>query len=214
VGRLDSNGSSDFNVWETGDTTDTSGVCPSVPAVCVDGNDSAERMEMVVGDHTPDVCLGSGTANELLSIPIDTVIWLAAGGVCPDPDGKVDPSDTLVVRLSQVLDLTTDQSFSEWRDFDKDGCCINGIGPNTTANPCTAFTSGPLGSQGKCLDTTGGTVTLAGTGTTASATGPLFDVTFSFMQPYLVTGPTPGGGSTCTTAPVMTFGGNATRCVP
>ncbi len=216
AGYLDSNGGSDFNVAETGDSTDSSGTCPSVPSVCTQGADSAQRVEVIVGDDAPDVCTGSGTANELLSIPIQTVIWLhTPASPCPDPDGMPGGSgDAVIAQLSQTLDLTTDQSFSEWRDFDKDGCCLNGAGPSATFNPCTTLTGAPVGSKGSCLDPSSGSVTLAATGTAASALPPFFDLTYSLSLPYVVSGPTSGGIATCPAAPAINFAAPATRCIP
>ena len=112
-------------------------------------------------------------------------------------------SDTLVLRINQILDFTTDVSTASWADIDGDGCTIAGAGP-----------ASGLTRTGTCIDTSAMTVTTAATGTIGSDGSPLFDLTFATLLPNAVTGPEAPLGATCTTPPVINFTGLATRCIP
>ena len=212
VGRIDSNGGSDFTIAEVGDTSDNSATC-NLPAVgCPPGppsnmqadRDSSVRVDITVGDGSADTCAGGASiANSVVVIPVITTTWLADDLTCPDVDGVFDGSDTLVLVINQNLDFTTDVSTSSWADIDGDGCSIAGAGP-----------AAGLTRTGACLDVITGAVTLVGSGTIGSDGAPLFDLTFAARLPNTLVGPAPFTGETCGSPPGVDFDGTATRCIP
>jgi hypothetical protein len=216
IGRIDSNGGSDFTISEIGDTSAPNPPC-SLPASCSNGGNSNVRVDVTVGNGAADVC-GSGTANATVSVPVFTTTWLTFAG-CPDPDGMYNPGpDTLIVSFPQTLDFTTDSTLGDWADLDPDGCCIAGAGPASFTNPCNPGGPGGLSSTGTCIDLTGldvagADVTTVAAGAVGSSGSPLYDLTFVTTLPNELT--TAGGGAaTCATPPTITYGGTATRCIP
>ena len=202
VGKIDSNGGSDFTVIEHGDTSDASATCslPNVP--CSPGVDASIRVDVTVGDSVTDVCTGSGTANAIVSVPVFTTTWLAADSSCPDTDGTYNAgTDTLITGFPQILDFTTDTNTATFVDIDGDGCSRAGSGPNT------------LSATGACMDIAGATVKTGAAGTIGSSALP-YDITFSSVLPNAITGPAAPLGATCASPPIINFTGSATRCIP
>ena len=202
VGRIDSNGGSDFTMTEVGDSSDASTTCnlPNV-SFCSPGLDSSLRNDVTVGDGTPDTCPGGGSANAVVAIPVFTTTW-ADAVACPAPDGEYNPGmDTLIVQFPQILDFTTDASTARWEDIDGDGCAVAGTPLMSTST------------SGVCLDTAASTVTIAAAGPIGSAGAPLFDILFRTQLPSTLSGPEEPMGATCEPAPVIDFGGTATRCI-
>ena len=201
VGLIDSDGGSDFTITEVADTSDSSATCSLPNAACTVGHDSSARIDVTVGDGTADNCNG-GAANAVVSIPVDATVWLSADATCPDSDATYDPgTDTLITELATTLDATTDTATAGWADLDGDGCSLAGSGPT------------PLSGTGECLDVDGETVTIAAAAPIPSNALP-FDITLSATIPAVVTGPGAPLGATCTTPPLVTLGGTATRCFP
>jgi len=200
VGRIDSNGGSDFTVTEVGDSSDTTD-CNIPQDGCIPGLDSSVRNDITVGDGTPDECTGGGTGNAIVAIPVFTTTWSDAGG-CPAPDGEYNPgTDALIVEFPQILDFTTSSNTARWEDIDGDFCSVAGTPlPNTMAS-------------GACLDVSAGTVTTAAAGPIGSSGAPLFDILFRTTLPNMITGPDEPLGATCDPAPVIDFAGTATRCI-
>ena len=213
VGRLDSDGGSDYTLTEIGDTSDTSAICLLPHRNCEDGADSAVRIDVTVGDGAPDTC-ARGTANVVAAVPVHTTTWIehSSGNLCglqPGADGTYDPGtgdpvldDFLVVEFPQILDFTTDRSTTMWSDLDGDGCTLAGRGP------ARGFTR-----EGVCLDLTRRTLSTAASGPIGSSGRPLFDLTFATFLPNTFTGPEPLMGATCETPPVINFAGLAHRCI-
>jgi hypothetical protein len=163
--------------------------------------DSAQRVDITVGDGSTDVC-ETGTANAIVTVPVLMTVWSAMA--CPDPDLTFDPEDvgSLVLQLSQILDFTTDSATSKSEDIDGDGCIIAPVGP-----------PGGLSLEGTCLDLASSTVTVAAAGTVASGSSPLFDLTFSSMLPGSLSGPGLSLGAAGDTPPDINFLGLTTRCI-
>jgi hypothetical protein len=217
IGRIDSNGGSDFTITETGDTSSPN-VC-GLPASCTAGANSNVQVDITVGNGAADTC-GSGTANAIVSIPVFTTTWLRIA-MCPDPDGMFQPGsgDILVVSFPQTLDFTTDSTVGDWADLDPDGCCIAGAGPASVVGPCAAGGGAGLGATGTCLDlsgvnTAGADVTTVAAGAIGSKGSPLYDLTFVTVLPNEVAGPAAPLGAACPEPPIVTYGGTATRCIP
>jgi hypothetical protein len=203
VGRVDSDGGSDFTLLEVGDTSDSLGVCDLAhPPGCEGGDDRSARVDVTVGDGSPDVCPAGG-ANLIVTVPIRAQVWTSSQG-CPDPDGNYDPgSDGLVIDFNLTLDLTTDRSRADWRDLDGDGCFLAGSGP-----------AGPgFDNEGVCVDVVDRSLVLTGSGV-GTADAPLFDLTFTTVLPGTMTGPNEPLNATCATPPEIDFDGALTRCVP
>jgi hypothetical protein len=209
VGRVDSNGGSDYTVSELGDTSDSSDACAVPHASCGDGGDGTLRVDVTVGDATPDVC-SAGMANAIVSVPIHTWMWIehSSGDSCPANDGTFDPGDDpvqddfLIGGFVQVLDLTTDTAAASWTDIDGDGCSVAGRGP------AVGFSR-----TGVCLDLAAGTVTSVAAGLVGSSGPPLFDITFSASFPSTFVGPNPPLEATCPAPPPIHFAGVTTRCL-
>jgi hypothetical protein len=205
VGRIDSNGGSDFTVTEVGDTSDASVTCslPHGPP-CTAGLDASVRVDITVGNAAADICGGGGTANAITVIPVQTHTWLDFDAGCPDIDGVFDPgTDTDILLVNQNLDFTTDVSTSSWVDIDADGCRLAGAGP-----------AAGYSRTGVCMDLVGMDVTTAATGTIGSDGSPLFDLAFATLLPNTITGPAAFGGAVCGSPPTVNFAGSATRCIP
>jgi hypothetical protein len=205
VGRIDSNGGSDFTVDEKGDTSEQT-VCNAKQATCPAAGpapDSSGRLDVTVGNNQPDTCASGGTANAIVTIPVNTLTWVAADASCPDMDGMFNPAtDTKLAEFPQTLDLTTDTNTAQFFDIDSDGCAKSGLGP-----------VGPFSSTGQCIDLTAKTVNIAGSGTVFSSGGPTYDLLFTTVQNNTISGPTASGGATCASPPLINFNGLQTRCL-
>jgi hypothetical protein len=217
IGRLDSNGGSDFTIEEIGDTSAPGPPC-NLPASCVSGNNSNVRVDITVGDGVADTC-SQGTANTTVSVPVFTTTWLRIA-MCPDPDGTFNPgADILVVSFPQTLDFTSDTTIGDWADLDPDGCCIAGAGPASVSNPCTPSGGTGLTSTGTCINlagigTPGSDVTTVAAGAIGSSGSPLYDLTFVTTLPNEMSGQQNPLGADCATPPIVNYGGTATRCIP
>ena len=219
IGRIDSNGGSDFSIAEVGDTSSAAACGLSQGPPCsVDTDDGALRLDVTVGDGAADVCASPGQANAAVVIPTDVVFWADKNFECPDSDGVYDPgTDTLIVSFPQTFDLTTDSTSGDFRDLDADGCCIAGAGPASHTNPCNATGAGPPTASGSCIDLAG--LDVAGTDVTVVAAGavgsrnPVHDITFDMSLPIEMTTSGAFSGAVCTTPPSIDFAGTATRCV-
>jgi len=209
VGKLDSNGGSDFDTNEVADTSDTNGPCNLPHPGCRFGADAALRAEVTVGNGTADTC-SSGTINLLITVPVHIKTWSdKSSGTfegCPG-DGVFNGDDTVVAEFDQILDFTTATGAGKWMDLDGDGCPLSGLGP-------------PEGyaATGTCIDrtkvnTTEVCGTIVATGEFAS-TGGTFDGSFSTTLPNTISAPAAPIGATCTTAPMINYSGTATRCIP
>jgi hypothetical protein len=135
IGKIDSNGGSDFTVTEVGDTSAPSPPCSLPSASCTNGSNSNIRVDVTVGNGVADTCGGGGTANAIVSVPVQTTTWQDVLFQCPDADGTFDPgTDALITSFPQFLDFTTDATSADFDDTDPDGCCIAGSGPSTHLN--------------------------------------------------------------------------------
>jgi len=245
IGKIDSNGGSDFDTIEVADTSDSSATCNLPNAGCPPGPptigaDASIRVDVTVGDGSPDVC-SFGTANSIVSIPVHTKSWLDQSGgtpVCaPCPgDCVFNGNDLAVADFNQILDFTTATASGHWADIDGDGCSIAGSGPpvgfavgkcpdNMTA--CTLATQATdcMGQKppvcrgvGTCIDLTAINTPAIAVTTVAQgqfgATGGLHDGSFTNTLPSMISGPAAPLGATCgTSAPVIDFSGTATRCI-
>jgi hypothetical protein len=227
IGIVDSNGGSDLTTTEKGDTSYSSGACTTTQS-CAAFSDSSGEIDITVGDGTPDTC-SSGTGNAMVSIPVNTVTWLADEG-CPDSDGMLDGMDTVITQFPQTLDLTTDRATAQFADnAPTDACSLRGAGPAgpfTTNQICAeagnpyACCSGPgtgtcvgSGAIGTCMNFGTNTVTVAGGGTVFSSAAPLHDLLFTTVQLSNISAPAAFGGATCDSPPVINFTGMAQRCI-
>jgi hypothetical protein len=206
IGRIDSNGGSDFTVNELNDTSDSSATC-NVPqgAGCVPGANASSRVDVTVGNGMADSC-ASGTANAIVTVPVHTVTWqdnsTGMFGACMG-NGVFDQGvDAIITQFNQVLDFTTDTTHSMWSDIDGDGCSIAGGGP----------AAGQAAITGTCIDLTNGHVTTVASGGFGS-NGIPNDGSFSTTLPNIVTGPDPALNATCAAPPAINFAGTATRCL-
>jgi hypothetical protein len=220
VGRIDSNGGSDFTVSEIADSSSPV-VCklPQTPFCSTSASsDDDMQIDVTVGNGSTDMCAAPGTANAAVSIPVQTVVWQAVGFDCPDNDGRYDPgTDTLITSFPQIFDLTTDATSADFQDLDADGCCIAGIGPAGNKNPCAAGGSGPMTASGSCadfsgLDAAGTDLTLVATGA-VGASSPLHDMTYKMILPSEMTTVGPNFAAACASPPPIDFAGKVTRCV-
>jgi Tol biopolymer transport system component len=147
VGLIDSDGGADLTLHEVADTSDAGGPCGNRQAGCLALGDQALRTDVTLGDGVPDVCPGAGV---FLSIPLQVTAWISGSALCPDPDGRPDPSDLIVFDFPLPLDGTSDTTSIRFDDLDGDGCFLAGVGPTS---------SGTV--RGSCLDLERGTMTLA-----------------------------------------------------
>jgi hypothetical protein len=202
AGQIDSNGGSDYTVTEVGDTSDGSAIC-DLPQACVNGEDTAVRVDVTVGDGVPDRC-SNGTANAFVAVPVQATVWLehSSGYACPG-DGSFDPEagDELLLAFPQVLDFTTDTNTARWADLDGDGCSISGFGPREG-----------FSSTGSCLDLETKTLVVAAAGP-ASSTASIGDLSFSTLLPSTLSGPRAALGASCESPPAVAIGGVVHRCI-
>jgi len=206
VGRLDSNGGSDFTINEVADTSDASPTCNLPhPAGCMQGSNKSIRNDVTVGNAVVDTCSGGATANSVVSIPVQTTVWVefSSGFSCPANDGMVNPGDTIVSQFVQVLDFSTDTASAKWMDLDGDGCFLAGQGPLAGHSE-----------TGTCINLGTGATTTVAAGNAGSGAGPFYDLTFANKIPNLMTGPTALTGATCPSPPPINFAGTVVRCVP
>ena len=230
IGIIDSDGGSDLTTTEKGDTSFTSGSCAAGQATCTAGLDSSGEIDITVGDGVADTCSSGGTGNAMVSIPVETVTWLAEDSSCPDADGAPpEGGDTIITQFPQTLDLTTDRATAQFADNDANGCSLAGAGPAgpyttnqvcfAAGNPyacCTGAGTGTCvgnGAVGKCIDFVGNTVDVAAGGTVFSSAAPLHDLLFTTVQNSNISAPTAFGGATCASPPVIDFNGLAHRCI-
>ncbi len=211
VGRIDSNGGSDFTVLELGDTSDTNGPCNLPQSSCTNmASDSSIHVNIQVGDGTPDTCPGGGTGNALVVVPVFTKTWLEVDeappgdGKCPG-DNFNENADQLIVEFPQNLDFTTDRTQARFEDLDGDGCRISGQGPAV----------GLPARTGVCMDLNAKTVTTVAAGVVGSSGGPTYDLAFSTILPNTFNDPEPLTGITCADPPAINFEGDgrADRCI-
>jgi hypothetical protein len=218
VGKIDSNGGSDFTVKELGDTSDSSSTC-SIPQTCANGKDASVRIDITVGDGTPDTCAAPGTANSIISVPVHTLTWQdnatdshgnpitfppgcqgAACTACAGDGVFNEGVDITISQFPQILDFTTDTTTTQWMDLDGDGCSLAGSGPVM------------LSGMGKCMDIAGGTVTTVASGPVGTAALP-YDLTFLSTLPNTFTRDSDQIGATCASPPAINFEGTTTRCI-
>ena len=206
IGRIDSNGGSDFTILETADTSDASPTCSLPhPAGCMQGSNKGIRNDVKVGNGVVDTCSGGATVNAVTSIPVFTTVWIefSSGFSCPSNDGTFDPGDSLVTQFTQTLDFTTDNTTAKWMDLDGDGCFLAGQGP-------AAGYSG----TGTCINLGTGATTTVAAGNAGSGASPFFDLTFINTIPNIMSGPTALTGATCPSPPLINFSGTVNRCIP
>ena len=217
IGKLDSNGGSDFDTLEVADTSDSlSGICTLPHPACASGANSSIRVDITVGDTVADSC-GSivGGMNTLVTVPVHTKSWHdnSGGTFCPScsppcsGNGVFDPGDTVIAEFDQILDFTTALGQGHWSDLDGDGCSLAGLGP-----------AGGYSATGTCIDpskvnTASPAVTTVATGEFGS-TGGTFDGSFSTTLPNTVSGPAAPSGATCGSPPLINYSGLAHRCIP
>ncbi len=233
IGKIDSNGGSDFDTDEIGDTSTSAAPCPGQGAHpgCLTGADAKIRVDITVGNGSADTCSG-GSANALVSIPVHTKSWSDnSGGTfngCPG-DGTFNAGDTTQAEFDQILDFTTASASGHWQDLDGNGCSIAGLGPagGHTGNSlctgpgqpaacCTGANAGtcPTAPTGTCMNIGAGTVNTVAQGQFGSTTAGVGDGSFATYLPNTVSGPAAPLGSTCALPPVINFSGTATRCLP
>jgi hypothetical protein len=211
VGRIDSNGGSDFTVLERGDTSFSGPGCDIRQAECPltgPAPDSSILVRIDVGDGTPDTCASGGTGNALVVVPVFTKTWLEVdeGSICPGAAFN-ENADMLIVQFPQNLDFTTDTNTARFENLDGDGgdtCFRSGLGP-TALPPRT----------GRCMDLTARTVTTAASGVLGSSGGPTYDLSFTTLLPNTYNPPEPLTNATCANPPAINFEGDgvADRCI-
>jgi len=202
VGRVASSGGGDFTISQHGDSS-SQAVCNNQQQ-CVIGIDDKIRLDVTVGDGTPDQCT-AGQANVVLSVPVETLVWIddTMPRVCPAADGEYNPeTDQLLARREQFLDFTTDANAVDWMDLSGDGCTI------AQTDPPIAFTS-----AGTCWDIPGQTISIAASGALGSASAPTYDVSFTGVFPNTVSAPAPPSGASCDSPPPIDFAGTTVRCL-
>ncbi len=229
IGVIDSDGGSDLTTTEVGDTSYNLNGCAASQS-CSSFVDSSGNIDITVGDGTADTCSTGGTGNAMVSIPVNTVTWLAEDSSCPDADGAPpEGGDTIITQFPQTLDLTSDRATASYGDLNADGCSLKGAGPAGpytmnqmcfgAGNPyacCTGAGAGTCsgnGAIGQCIDFGAQTVSVAAGGTVFSSAAPLHDLLFTTVQPANITGPAAFGGATCGSPPVINFSGLAHRCI-
>ena len=211
VGRIDSNGGSDFDTNEVADTSAPSAPC-SLPASCVNGANSNLRVDITVGLGGPDVCT-TGTQNALVTVPVHTTSWHdnspGTFGACVG-DGIQDGTDTVIATFDQILDFTTATAKGSWADTDPDGCSLAGLGPSG------GYATVPADSS--CIDATKVNTAMVAVNTVAvgefGSTGGTFDGSFMTKLPNTVAGPAAPLGAVCASPPLINYTGTAIRCIP
>jgi hypothetical protein len=225
VGRIDSNGGSDFTIEEIGDTSSPT-ICGLPASNCATPpGDSNVQVNVEVGTNGPDTCGAGREANAAVSVPTHTIAWSHTPTInCnitgPDSTGPGGPGDATVVEFDFTLDFTTDGTSADWSDLDADGCCLAGSGP-ASAQAC-AFGGGgggPVTASGSCIDIdgvniAGADVTTVASGTVGSNGQPLYDLTFLANLPAETSGPSGAPTAVCGSPPLINFAGSVTRCVP
>ena len=73
VGRVASSGGGDYTISELGDSS-SQAECNNQQQ-CVPGIDDKIRLDVTVGDGTPDQC-AAGQANVVLAVPVETLVWI------------------------------------------------------------------------------------------------------------------------------------------
>ena len=202
VGRVASRGGGDYTISELGDSS-SQAECNNQQQ-CVPGIDDKIRLDVAVGDGTPDQCT-PGQANVVLTVPVETLVWIdqTMPMTCPAADGEYNPeTDQLLSRIEQIFDFTTDTNTVDWADLSGDGCTI-------------AHTDPPIrfSSSGTCWDIAGQTVTIAASGALGSASAPLYDTSFTALFPSTVSAPAPPSGASCDAPPPIDFAGKTVRCL-
>ncbi len=234
IGSIDSNGGSDFDTSEDADTSDASGTCnlPQAGGACAFSADASIRVDITVGDGTPDTC-ASGTANALVTVPVHTLSWSdnsgGSFGDCPGNGVFDEGVDARQAEFNQILDFTTASAKGRWTDLDGNGCSLAGLGPagghtgngictgpGAPAPCCTGQGSGtcPTAPTGTCIDINTKTVTTIAQGQFGSTTAGVGDGSFATYLPNTITGPAAPLGATCASPPAINFSGKATRCLP
>jgi len=206
VGQIDSNGGSDFKIEETNDTSSPV-VCGLPHAGCTPGGDASIQVNVTTGDGLPDVCVGAGIANTLVTVPVHTKTWQdnspGTFGGCGG-DGTFNAGDLVITEFDQILDFTTDEAHASWADIDPDGCFLAGGGP-AAGQPLI---------KGECLDLTTMTEMAVAAGGFGS-TGVPNDGSFSSTLPSTVALTGPFMGAACGSPPPLSFvPGTVTRCLP
>ena len=202
VGRVASRGGGDYTISELGDSS-SQAVCNNQQQ-CVPGIDDKIRLDVAVGDGTPDQC-AAGQANVVLTVPVETLVWIdqTMPMTCPAADGEYNPeTDQLLSRIEQIFDFTTDTNTVDWADLSGDGCTI------AHTNPPIRFSN-----SGTCWDIAGQTMTIAASGALGSASAPLYDTSFTAVFPSTVSAPAPPSGATCAAPPPIDFAGTTVRCL-
>jgi hypothetical protein len=202
VGRVASRGGGDYTISEIGDSS-SQAVCNNQQQ-CVPGIDSKIRLDVKVGDGTPDQC-ATGQANVVFSVPVETLVWIdnTMPMMCPAADGEYNPeTDQLLTRIEQTFDFTTDANTVDWADLSGDGCTI-------------AHTDPPIrySNSGMCWDIAGQTMSIAASGALGSASPPLYDTSYTALFPSTVSAPAPPSGATCDAPPQIDFAGTTVRCL-
>ncbi len=202
AGRVASRGGGDYTISEVGDSS-SQAECNNQQE-CVPGVDSKIRLDVTVGDGTPDQCV-SGQANVAVTIPVETLVWIdqTMPMTCPAADGEYNPeTDQLLSRLEQNFDFTTDTNTVDWADLSGDGCTI------AHADPPIRFSN-----SGTCWDIAGQTVTIVASGALGSASQPLYDTSYTGIFPSTVSAPAPPSGAVCDAPPPIDFAGTTVRCL-
>lgn len=202
VGRVASNGGGDYTIFQLGDSS-SQAECNNQQE-CVPGIDNKMRLDVTVGDGPIDQC-AAGQANVVLSVPIETLVWIdeTMPRTCPAADGEYNPEiDQLLARTQQIFDFTTDVSTVDWADLSGDGCTIAHMDP-------------PLrySSTGTCWDIAAQTMSIAASGALASASPPLYDTSVTALFPYTASAPAPPSGASCDAPPPIDFAGTTVRCL-
>jgi hypothetical protein len=161
IGEIDSDGGSDFTVTENGDTSYNLNGCNVPQKLCPSlgpAPDSSGAIDITVGDGVADTCASGGTANAIVSIPVNTQTWMAADSSCPDTDGMYNPgADTLLEssrrRSTSPPTRTRRSSWTSWGRLRAIGRRSTGTSPapanastwwaiRSTSGPGTVFSSG------------------------------------------------------------------------
>jgi hypothetical protein len=202
VGRIASSGDGDYTISQLGDSS-SQAECNNQQQ-CVIGIDDTVRLDVTVGDGSPDSC-AAGQANVVFAVPVETLVWIdeTMPRTCPAADGEHNPeTDQLLARREQILDFTTDTNAVDWADLSGDGCTIAHM------DPPIGFTN-----TGTCWDIAGQTMSIVASGAVGSASGPLYDLSFTAFFPSTVSAPAPPSGASCDAPPPIDFAGTTVRCL-
>jgi hypothetical protein len=202
VGSVASVGGGDYTISEVADSS-SEAECNNQQQ-CTPGVDDKARVDIAVGDGTPDQC-SAGQANLVVAIPVETLVWIdnTMPMTCPAADGEYNPeTDQLLSRIAQNFDFTTDTATVDWADLSGDGCTI------AHADPPLRFSN-----SGTCWDIAAQTVSLAASGALGSAGPPLYDTSFTALFPSTVSAPAPPSGASCAAPPPIDFAGTTVRCL-